>query len=616
MLSLPNDFVLGVATSAYQIEGGSDERGRSIWDDFCEIPGNIARGETGVVASDHFHRFKEDVALMYELGIRAYRFSLSWPRLFPTGQGPVSQKGIDFYKALLDELNRFHIEPYITLYHWDLPSALQKKGGWTNPDIVKRFVEFADEASRQLKSNHWFTINEPYLVAFLGHQTGEHAPGVKDPVLARKCLSNLIEAHFQASEAIRANSPQCLVGIAVNLSPVYAETEEDQLAAKEHDRLLYHEILDPLYGKGSFVGEKRVPPDFLGINYYSRLIVKRPVTAGMAHIIPSPPNPYSSMWEFYPTGLSEILERVQRDYNPSQIYISENGTALGLGVDDTYRISYLKAHLEIARKFSVKGYFVWSLLDNFEWTFGYEKRFGLIEVDFSSQKRTIRSSGHWVGALSRAVFLHKIPFPLLEHRPKTTSNMEACIILHGLGENRCGIHYLHRELSESLVECGFTVFRFDLAGCGDSSMTLSFKNWKDQLQKVIDFLSSFEQVHLIARGISSLLLSQHSRGKTIAINPPEPSLFFAQVDRIPLEPIEDLWVPKFSLISVEEEQFWTSLGVESSCLGGFCLSRGFVDEIKREMTEWNGLQIKKNSLFLLEAERKELIGKIYELLNV
>jgi len=426
----PRSFVFGVATSAYQIEGAHDADGKepSIWDVFCGQPGAVDDGSTGNVACDHYRRYRDDVAHMAALGVDAYRFSISWPRVLTNGSG-VNAPGLDFYDRLVDALLERGIRPFATLYHWDLPQSLQEAGGWTSADTVERFTEFAHVVGARLgdRVRDWITINEPEVVAFVGHAHGRHAPGLRDPRLALRVAHQLLLAHRAASAAIRAEVPHARVGISLNLAPVHPASgaEEDAAAARRVDGYLNRWYLDALSGRGypsdmvawygglldaEAVNEMRGYDgdlDFLGINYYSRRVVR----AAPAELLASQQMDvrdatYTTMgWEVYPQGLSEILQRVARDYQPHAIYVTENGASFedypqNGGVADPARTRYLAAHFaEAARAIEagvpLKGYFVWSLMDNFEWDHGYTKRFGIVYVDFATQQRTDKESARW-----------------------------------------------------------------------------------------------------------------------------------------------------------------------------------------------------------------------------
>jgi beta-glucosidase len=440
ILHFPEDFVWGTATSAYQIEGAWDEDGKgpSIWDTFSHRRGTIADGSTGDVAANHYHRWQEDVRIMAELGLDAYRFSISWPRVLPLGTGRPNPAGLDFYDRLVDELLAYDIEPYVTLYHWDLPQALEERGGWTDRDTAEHFAEYARLVADRLgdRVDYWITHNEPFVVAMSGYLLGRHAPGRQDAPAAIQTIHHLLLSHGLAVEALRETAGRPIeVGITLNLSPVHPATDsyEDGLAALRFDGLINRLFLDPVF-RGEYPGdiEALLGPlfpkfqdedmevigaetDFLGINYYSRTVVRNdPATAITEAVIVQPEGrPYSQMWEIYPQGMYEILTRVAEDYEPEHIYITENGIPVPDEVEDGQvhderRIEYLRDHLvQVHRAIEeedvpVEGYFAWSLMDNFEWAYGYQMRFGLVHVDFESLERTIKDSGHWyAGVIQR-----------------------------------------------------------------------------------------------------------------------------------------------------------------------------------------------------------------------
>lgn len=430
----PDNFLWGTATAAYQIEGAYNEdgKGESIWDRFCRTPGKVQDGDRGDVACDHYHRYRDDIKLMKEISLSAYRFSIAWSRIFPQGKGQVKQDGLDFYERLIDELLDSGIEPFITLYHWDLPQALQRKGGWANRDTVGYFQDYVAKVSRKLadRVHFWITHNEPWVVSFLGHHLGIHAPGIKDLSTALKVSHHLLLSHGEAVGILRDNGDKkTQVGIALNLSPVYpaSESEEDKKAAKRCDGYLNRWFLDPIY-KGSYpedmlalygnkapeIGAQELERisakiDFLGVNYYTRTVVKadkKEAFLGLRQVKPSGAEFTEKKWEIYPLGIYQILKRIHNDYDEPLIYITENGAAFADKIDkkgevnDESRIKYLEghffqAHRAIEEGVKLSGYFVWSLLDNFEWADGYSKRFGLVYTDYPTQKRIIKASGWW-----------------------------------------------------------------------------------------------------------------------------------------------------------------------------------------------------------------------------
>ena len=438
-LSFPKSFLWGTATSAYQIEGAWDEDGRgiSIWDTFCHQPGKIYQDANGDIAADHYHRWAEDVEIMAKLGLNAYRFSIAWPRVQPNGNGAGNSKGLDFYDRLVDALLARNIQPYATLFHWDLPQHLQDNGGWASRDTTDYFAEYAAAVAERLgdRIKDWITINEPMIAAMSGHFLGEHAPGLQDPIVALQAGHHLLLSHGKAVQALRASLPKgARIGITLNLNPVHpaSQAEADRQAAERTDTVLNQLFLEPLF-RGQYPEEIRqifgpifpqsepgdletisAPLDFLGINYYSRAVIRNdpdfPFIQGI-QVLPNG-NEYSQMWEIYPPGMYEVLKRVWVDYHPRRIIVTENGVPVPDGVDfdervrDYRRIRYLRDHLEqvhraITDGVPVEGYFVWSLLDNFEWSFGYRMRFGLVYTDFENLRRTIKESGYWYSQVIR-----------------------------------------------------------------------------------------------------------------------------------------------------------------------------------------------------------------------
>jgi len=437
--SFPTDFTWGAATSAFQIEGAwkEDGKGESIWDRFCHTPGRIEDGETGDIACDHYHRWRQDVALMKEMGLKAYRFSISWPRILPSGRGDVNSMGLAFYDRLVDALLEANIEPFVTLYHWDLPQPLQDAGGWPGRNVVDAFVEYAEVISRSLgdRVKHWITINEPHISALIGHLEGRHAPGHTDLHEALVSAHHLLLAHGLAIPIIRSNSPNAQVGIAIDFHPQtpVSPSATDRKAAWHAGGVINRWFLDSIAGRGypedvrrayddemNFVRDGDLdriatPLDFLGLNYYSRNIARSGpggATAG-AHRTIGPSDESTEMgWEVYPEGILEMLGNVHFTYDFPALYITENGAAyqdkVGPNgqIEDSQRISYLRRHLEkvweaILLGVPVQGYFVWSLLDNFEWTYGTSKRFGLVYVDYRTQQRTPKASAKWYQGVIR-----------------------------------------------------------------------------------------------------------------------------------------------------------------------------------------------------------------------
>jgi beta-glucosidase len=431
--TFPGDFIWGAATAAYQIEGAVKEGGRgpSIWDTFSHTPGKTHAGDTGDVAADHYQHWEEDVELMAELGLNAYRFSIAWPRILPQGTGEVNATGLDFYDRLVDALLARGIEPYVTLYHWDLPQPLEDAGGWPHRDTAEAFADYTRVVAERLgdRVTHWITHNEPWVVAFVGYVMGHHAPGREDSIAGFQAAHHLLLSHSYATDVLRTTIDRPIkVGIAIDLNPVHPATAdaEDETAATRFDVARNQLFLDPLFN-GTYPKEltalpgpffdavqendlKQIsaPIDFLGINYYTRSVVAHDPAVPLiqARQIQPKGNEYSQMWEIYPEGFYEILTRVHNDYAPAEVYITENGIPVPEGIDadgkirDYRRIRYLRDHIaQVHRAWEagvpLRGYFVWSLLDNFEWALGYTKRFGLIHVDYETQERLIKQSGHW-----------------------------------------------------------------------------------------------------------------------------------------------------------------------------------------------------------------------------
>lgn len=449
--ALPEDFTVGVGTSAWQVEGSSHTRGRTIWDDFAATPGAIADGSTGDPACDHVARMESDVDLLAWLGVDAYRFSISWARVQPGGRGPMSPAGIDHYDRLCDLLLERGITPLVTLYHWDLPSELQAAGGWLNPQTVDLFGQYADAMATRLgdRVGSWATLNEPWCSAFLGYAAGIHAPGHRDPAKALEVAYRLLVAHSRGVVALRAGAAQ-QVGIVLNLMPTFPDepfVDDPQVcrAARHIDALQVHLWLDALAGRGigeelmaatadltdwSFVdsavlGELAVPIDWVGVNYYTvqRLVpvgetaghgVAQDVSAhpGCPPVRFAPRPPLTSMgWEINPGGLGTTLRKTAEALPGVPVWVGENGMAnadvvVDGACDDPQRVDYLTAHLaEVvaarAAGVDVRGYLAWSLFDNIEWAEGWRQRFGLVHVDQQTQVRTPKSSAHWLRALQQ-----------------------------------------------------------------------------------------------------------------------------------------------------------------------------------------------------------------------
>jgi beta-glucosidase len=421
MKNFPADFVWGAATASYQIEGAVDEdgRGESIWDRFCATPGKVRAGDSGAVACDFYHRYPHDVALMRELGIGAFRFSIAWPRVLPDGRGAVNGAGLDFYDRLVDELLAADIQPFPTLYHWDLPQALQDEGGWTARSTAEAFVPYTEAVVRRLgdRVSHWTTHNEPWVAAWLGHGWGLHAPGHTSDQEAVDAAHHLLLSHGWAVEAIRREAPDAKVGIVLNLEHVdpASDAPGDLAAARELDGRANRWFLDPIF-RGSYPEDVALEPpaqpgdletiaatiDFLGVNNYFRFVVREGL-----EIVEVPNAQRTAMgWEIHPESLHRLLMRVTEDYAPPVIYITENGAAFedvrvhDGSIHDVERTEFLQTHTDaVARAIEdgapVEGYFVWSFLDNFEWSFGYSKRFGIVYVDYVTQERVPKDSFQW-----------------------------------------------------------------------------------------------------------------------------------------------------------------------------------------------------------------------------
>jgi len=434
----PAGFSWGVATSAQQIEGALREggRGESIWDRFAATPGRIKDGSNAAVACDHYRRWREDLKLFQWLGVGAYRFSVAWPRVIPSGVGAINPPGLDFYDALVDALVEARIQPFVTLYHWDLPQTLEDRGGWSNRSTVDAFAEYAAAVVKRLgdRVHHWITHNEPWCIATLGYEEGHHAPGYRDPPEALRAAHHVMLSHGRAAEVIRADAPDPEVGIVLNLVPTYPASTDgvDRDAARWFDGFFNRWYLDPIFraqypddaiadrvkrghlqssnlpfAKEGDLRTIATPLDFLGVNYYSRVVMRAGEDGSPTAVPMVPEGELTDMgWEVFPEGLYDLLVRLECEYKPPKIYITENGAAYTDPINaagrvaDTRRINYLRGHLAAAHRaladgVPLHGYFVWTLLDNFEWAHGYPKRFGLYDVDFTTQKRTPRDSAFW-----------------------------------------------------------------------------------------------------------------------------------------------------------------------------------------------------------------------------
>jgi len=433
---LPDDFVWGASTSSYQVEGAAreDGRGPSIWDTYCRQPGRIANGDSGDVACDHYHRYRDDVALLRELGVGAYRFSVAWPRLLPDGNGAPNGRGLAFYDRLIDTLLGAGIEPWLCLYHWDLPQALQDRGGWTARDCAGWFADYAALVARRYgdRVRRFATFNEPAVFTLFGYGFGGHAPGVASREACLKAIHHVNLAHGAAVDCIRALVPAASLGAIHNVQPTVAasDTEEDRTAARRYDalwncafpdpQLLGHyppplaDDFAPLIEAGDLARIAR-PVDWFGLNHYAPNYIKadpaRPLGCWFA--APPPGLPHTAIgWTIEPEAFRNTLLAVWRGYR-LPIYVLENGmaafdrVAADGTVDDPDRIAYLRNYIDALREAvaagaDVRGYFVWSLLDNFEWTWGYRQRFGLVHVDFATQRRTLKTSARWYAELIKA----------------------------------------------------------------------------------------------------------------------------------------------------------------------------------------------------------------------
>ncbi len=432
-VSFPDRFLWGAATSAYQIEGASsaDGKGPSIWDTFAQTPGNVADRTTGDIACDHYHRYPEDVELMANLGLGAYRFSVAWSRVLPSGTGAVNTRGLDFYDRLVDQLCAREIEPFATLYHWDLPAALEERGGWVNRESAEWFAEYSAVVVNKLKDRvrFWTTLNEPLATTAMGYLYGQHAPGKKGRLIKfLKASHNLLRAHGLATQRMRALDAELQIGVANVTSAIHPAGPGCERAVD-----IGHQFVNELYlmpvMKGQYppfiarlmrllnrecrpedMNDIQQPLDYIGVNNYTRRIVRSSLNPllPMKFVGPDVPeeNRTGMGWEIYPHGIYEILKWLKKSYAGTPIYVTENGGDFADqrvsdgSVADPKRIAFLSRYLKEVRHAidegaDVRGYFVWSLLDNFEWNHGLAKRFGLVHVDYKTQKRTIKASGHW-----------------------------------------------------------------------------------------------------------------------------------------------------------------------------------------------------------------------------
>jgi beta-glucosidase len=428
-VTFPSDFIWGAATASYQIEGAAfeDGRGESVWDRFSATPGKVRGGDSGAVACDFYHRYRDDIRLMRELGLDAFRFSISWPRVIPEGRGRVNTAGLDFYDRLVDELLANDLEPFATLFHWDTPQALEDAGGWPVRATAEAFVEYAEAVVARLgdRVRRWMTHNEPWVHAWIGHAWGEHAPGRTSEADAVAAAHHLLLSHGWATEAIRRAAPDAQVGIVLNLAHAYpaSDSPEDEAAAWRVDGEGNRWFLDPIF-RGSYPADLldrnellapvlqdgdletiAAPIDFLGVNNYFRFVVGAGPNG--PQFVANPEAQHTDMgWEVHPDGLYKLLVRVAKDYAPPAIYVTENGAAFGDvrvhdgAVHDPERTAYLETYIDAVGRATaegapVKGYFVWSFLDNFEWGHGYSKRFGIVYIDYPTLERVPKDSFYW-----------------------------------------------------------------------------------------------------------------------------------------------------------------------------------------------------------------------------
>lgn len=420
---LTKDFIYGVATASFQIEGGADNRLPCIWDTFCNTPNKVIDGSNGLIACDHFNLWQQDIALIESLGVDAYRLSISWPRVI-TKSGELNPEGVNYYLTILDALKAKNIKAFVTLYHWDLPQHLEDEGGWLNRETAYKFRDYADLISQAFGDRvySYATLNEPFCSSFLGYEIGVHAPGKVGKEFGRKAAHHLLLAHGLAMAVLAKNSPRSKNGIVLNFTPCYPEsdTKADKKAAEFADDYFNQWYIKPIYDgeypsilaqlptehqpdiKDGDMALISHPTDFLGVNFYTRAIYRTDEKEHFVQI--DPPAPRTDIgWEIYPKALSELLVSLNEKYTLPPIYITENGAAIddkiveGV-IKDTDRIEYYQLHLNaindaIEHGVDIKGYFAWSLMDNFEWAEGYLKRFGIVYVDYDSQVRTIKNSG-------------------------------------------------------------------------------------------------------------------------------------------------------------------------------------------------------------------------------
>lgn len=439
-ISFAKGFLWGTASASYQIEGActEDGKGESIWDRFAHTPGRIKRGDTGDVACDFYHRYADDIALMEQLGFNAARISVAWPRIMPTGKAPVNHKGLDFYSRVVDQMLKRNIQPWVTLYHWDLPQTLEDAGGWPNRDLAEYFRDYAAVVADSLgdRVKHWMVFNEPWIFTILGYHTGVHAPGRREPENAIKATHTVNLAQGITVKALReSRNKPAAVGTAFSMSPVHPQTGslEDRAAAERWHRFHNMWFLAPVMGgkypdaflegsienrvelRASDMDAIKAPLDFVGINLYTRAVVahdRHDRLMGVKHIRPDAGELTEFGWEVYPAALSEMILRVTKDFPGVPIYVTENGCSYGDlpgrdgKVNDQRRTSFLRRYIaEVGRATQagadVRGYFLWTFTDNFEWAEGYQQRFGIVHCDFRTQDRIIKESGHWYARLAR-----------------------------------------------------------------------------------------------------------------------------------------------------------------------------------------------------------------------
>lgn len=431
-------FLWGAATAAYQIEGSplADGSGRCVWHEFSHTPGCTDNGDTGDVAADHYNRWRDDIEIMKRLELDAYRFSIRWPRILPDGRGKVNQAGLDFYNRLVDGLVEAGIQPFVTLFHWDLPSALMREGGWSNPDIAGWFGEYANIVAEALSDRvtHWMTLNEPYVVSIEGHLVGNHAPGMRNIYQAVHSIHHQVRAHVAGFHAIKAVDANAQVGLAAHDAAVWPASDSPEDVAACERAEAWHNFqmfFDPLChghyppaladriapylpeGYEDDMPALKVAPDFVGLNYYHGYYAKASDDNWLGYVgIEEPDAPKTLMdWIIRPAGLHRIITQAHERYNLPAIYVTENGASFedkveGDAVHDDDRKAYLQSHTAATLQardegVPVKGYFVWSLMDNFEWGLGYSRRFGIVHIDYETQKRTIKDSGLWYAELAR-----------------------------------------------------------------------------------------------------------------------------------------------------------------------------------------------------------------------